>query len=309
MYRHGSYISELSTNPINTLVDCDLSEPAIGYAWVLKHHATYLWRLAATYPGCTIDSYNNNVGGVFPQITHPSDITRGNVSLHDKKMIVSVPLHFGGSYGLASWEPIARALCFLAQWMFQHTSYQEQMNNEANDLMTLPDDNDTGDACTIRPQFDKINGTVQDSAGAFVPEYRISVNNLLSAIPWHLMQTCHFIVSSNKFVYTLLGYPGLRTAPDLPPTMSWDKIVDRAVGPDRLSLGVEFLNRNLEMTVNNYKVECLLELLNIEWSSGRKSFTVLAAAVLIGNVYTATLTCTWLRWTLHQLIAAMKVLI
>ena len=35
----------------------------------------------------------------------------------------------------------------------------------------------------------------------------------------------------------------------------------------------------------------------------------LAAAVLIGNVYVATLTCTWLRWTLHQLIAAMKVLI
>ena len=35
----------------------------------------------------------------------------------------------------------------------------------------------------------------------------------------------------------------------------------------------------------------------------------LAAAVLIGNIYAATLTCTWLRWTLHQLITAMKVLI
>ena len=56
MYRHGSYILEDSTNPINTLVNYDLSEPAIGYAWVLKHHAAYLWRLAATYPGCIIDS-------------------------------------------------------------------------------------------------------------------------------------------------------------------------------------------------------------------------------------------------------------
>ena len=86
-------------------------------------------------------------------------------------------------------------------------------------------------------------------------------------------------------------------------------MTDQAVGPNRLSLSVEFLNRNLEMIVDNYKVARLLKLLNTEWSSGRKCFTALAAAVLIGNVYAATLTCTWLRWTLHQLIAAMKVLI
>ena len=30
MYQHGSYISEDSTHPINKLVDCELSEPAIG---------------------------------------------------------------------------------------------------------------------------------------------------------------------------------------------------------------------------------------------------------------------------------------
>ena len=86
-------------------------------------------------------------------------------------------------------------------------------------------------------------------------------------------------------------------------------MADRVVGPDRLSLGVEFLNCHLEMTVDDYKVKRLLGLLNTEWSSGRKSFTALAVAVLIGNVYAATLTYTWLRWTLHQLIAAMKVLI
>ena len=91
--------------------------------------------------------------------------------------------------------------------------------------------------------------------------------------------------------------------------MSWDKMADRAVGPDCLSLGVKFLNCHLEMTINDYKVKRLLELLNTEWSSGRKDFTALAVAVLIGNVYAATSTSTWLRWTLHQLIAVMKVLI
>ena len=31
--------------------------------------------------------------------------------------------------------------------------------------------------------------------------------------------------------------------------------------------------------------------------------------MLIGNVYAATLTCAWLQWSLHQLIAALKDLI
>ena len=63
------------------------------------------------------------------------------------------------------------------------------------------------------------------------------------------------------------------------------------------------------MTVDDNKVDPLLELLSTEWSSGRNRFTALAATVLIGNVYAATLTCTWLRWTLHQLITAIKVFI
>ena len=53
----------------------------IGYARVLKHHTVYLWRLVATYLGCTIDSYDNNVSGAFPQLTHHPDITRNNISL------------------------------------------------------------------------------------------------------------------------------------------------------------------------------------------------------------------------------------
>ena len=85
MYRYSSYLSEASTNPINNLVDCELSEPAIGYTTVLKEHTAYLWRMAATYPGCTIDSYDNDVREAFPQCTHHPDIACGNVSLHGGK--------------------------------------------------------------------------------------------------------------------------------------------------------------------------------------------------------------------------------
>ena len=71
--------------------------------------------------------------------------------------------------------------------------------------------------------------------------------------------------------------------------------MDRAIGPDRLSLGVEFLNRILEMTVDNYKVACLLELLNTKLSIDQKCSTEIMTAILIGNVYTATITYAWLQ--------------
>lgn len=115
---------DFSTNPINKLVDCKLSESAIGYTKVLEHYAAYLWGLATTYPGCTVNSYIEDVCGAFPQLTHNPDIARGNVSLYGDKMIVLVALYFGGKYGPAKWEPIGQAQYFLTQWMFKHTTCQ-----------------------------------------------------------------------------------------------------------------------------------------------------------------------------------------
>merc|ERR1712086_728508 len=116
--------------------------------------------------------------------------------------------------------------------------------------MELPDEDDDTHACTVRPQFDAMNDTVNNEQGKFVPEYRMFVDDLLSAIPRHLKNTRQFIASSIKSVYVILGYPGPITKPDLPPTMSWDKMEDRPVGPVRLSLGVEFLNKDLAMTID-----------------------------------------------------------
>ena len=99
------------------------------------------------------------------------------------------------------------------------------MNKEALDLMELPDEDDNTHACTIRPQFDTINGIVNNEQGKPVLEYRMFVDNLLSAIQCHLKNTRQLIASSIESVYIILGYPGPITKPDLPPKMSWDKVV------------------------------------------------------------------------------------
>ena len=240
-----------STHLINKLVDCGLSEPHIGYANVLQDHAAYLWQLAAQYPGCTIDSYHDDVSGAFPQVIHHPDIARANVSIHSNKMSVTVALHFGGNYGPASWEPIARARFFLAGWMYKHTDHQEAINKKALNLFDLPDKEDLLDPCTVQPLLDDINKPVIDKESVVVPEFRMFVDDLLGAITCQEMDTRHFIASSIESVYVLIRYPGPIKNPTQPITMSWDKMANRAVGPIRDSLGVRFLNRHLEMTVED----------------------------------------------------------
>ena len=65
IYWHGSFLSESFTNPINKFVDCEHSKPVVGFTTVLKQYTPFLWRIAATYPCCTIDSYDDDVRGTF----------------------------------------------------------------------------------------------------------------------------------------------------------------------------------------------------------------------------------------------------
>ena len=81
------------------------------------------------------------------------------------------------------------------------------------------------------------------------------IGDLLSAIPCHENNTQHFIASTIEAVYVLIGYLGSIKNFTLPPTMSWDKMADRKVGPIWDSFGVRFLNKHLEMAVGDYKVD------------------------------------------------------
>jgi len=186
---------------------------------------------------------------------HP-DIARANVSIYNNMMIVAIALHFGSNFGPASWEPIARARCFLARWLFLNSTYQVELNKEALELFTLPSDcSNTEERCQVVPNPDKYNPKVTDKDGNFTPEFRMFVDDLLSAIPRHLKLTKLLIASSIEAVYALIGYPGPIKNPYLTPTMAWDKMDERPVGPYRVSLGTDFINTRLSIGQQDHKVE------------------------------------------------------
>ena len=82
--------------------------------------------------------------------------------------------------------------------------------------------------------------------------------------------------------------------------------MDRPIGPFRVSLGIKFKTNRLVLSIENYKVKQVLEILRTTCSKNRKSFTAIKAAVFIGNIVACTHVCPWLRWSLHHLVEALK---
>ena len=63
----------------------------------------------------------------------------------------------------------------------------------------------------------------------------------------------NLVAASIESGYLMIGCPGPIQKPILPPTMSWDKIVDRAIGVQRIELGILFMTKTLELTIEDYK--------------------------------------------------------
>ena len=319
MYRHGSRITEDIIQPINKICDVKKTEPRVKYGTVLKDHCQYLWSIAAHYPGQAIDLYDDDVSGAFPQQVFSPGLAKANVSLHEDIMILSVALHFGGNFGPASWESISDGRSYLATWLYRHCTYQTELNKESLDMMVFPNDTagtHEAERCIIRPTIDEHTLKVRQH-NKFIPQARMFVDDLLTAGP--RIETsevtkdgCNMkqlVAASIESGYLMIGCPGPIQKPLLPPTMSWDKMVDRAIGVQRIALGILFLTTTLELTLENYKVLRLLHIIRDVWARKRKGFTAIDAARLIGNVIACVQVCPWLQWCLHHLMEELKTLL
>ena len=72
------------------------------------------------------------------------------------------------------------------------------------------------------------------------------------------MKTNLLITSNVESVLIVLGYPGPINEPKLPVTMAINKMVERPVGPKRVSIGIKFKNIRCVISITDYKIKRLL---------------------------------------------------
>lgn len=76
------------------------------------------------------------------------------------------------------------------------------------------------------------------------------------------------ISSIIEAVYLILGQPGAIASPALSPTMADNKMMDRLVGLQRVSLGIEFDAVRLVISTKELNAQEMHRLLTTTWRSG-----------------------------------------
>jgi hypothetical protein len=304
MYRHGTYQADVNSYPINRLVTLD-TEPEITFGSALMAHLTYIWRTRASYPSSRILLYDDDVSGAFNQrVMHP-DIVCANSSIWGPYLIISVGMHFGGTFCPSNFEPLARARCEIVQFLYQHMDHYIALNQEVIDLTStvLPHRaTPLAQATLDHPSESQIN-----EDGSFNLHFGMYVDDGLSALPAEEPNGVNRLVTASvESAYLLLGYPGPIQAPDIPATMSWDKMVDRPITITRESLGILVNTDDMNVTIPEKRLTRLDDLMARHWNKNRKQFTARAAAQLIGNLLSCLQGCHWLRMATFHLQSALR---
>jgi hypothetical protein len=88
--------------------------------------------------------------------------------------------------------------------------------------------------------------------------------------------------------------------------MAFDKMEERPIGIERVSLGTRFRPNILCIEAEDHKVERLLNMITTSWNKGINRFLPITAAKLQGNVIYATQHNMALRWSMHHIVEEMR---
>ena len=306
LYRHCSYKIKESSQPVNVIVNTKETEPEIRFSTTLMNHLRYIWRMRATYPKKHIMPWDDDVSGAFPQLVFHPDTARANCSLLLDRLVLCIALHFGGSFGPANWEPVSWARCELAVFLFKHCTYLQEMNKDVLTLIVIEPPTGRKTTKMTQANSDEYNPPLVKMDGKFDIHYSMYVDDNLSACIYERPLIRQMVAASIEALYLLLGYPGEITKPILPPVAAWDKMVDRPICENRISLGIMIRTYRMVVATPVHKAKRLLHLLDTTWHQKRKSFQVLEAARLLGNLIHLLFTCPWLRCSFYILLDEMR---
>jgi hypothetical protein len=215
-------------------------------------------------------------------------------------------MHFGGSFCPSSWEPLCLARCEIAKYLYDNATYHVALNDEVLALIPIGEDIPTQHVPKLGPKLDRFNPSIVNQLGEPDVEIRMFVDDLLSACLCQKALIQRIIANRVEAAYILLGYPSPIKDPILPLVMAWDKMEDWPVAPQRVALGALIDTTTFTVSLEDYKVEWLVAILNNTWNCQRKMFTVIDVAVLIGNVIAASFFWGWLQWSMRHLMEALK---
>ena len=281
IYRDCSKKADPKTSrPANSIVK-EETEPPITYGTAWVDFCQYIWNTRATFPSERILIWKDDEASCFNQKQFHPSVTSSMMTTFDNMICFAVGNHFGGNWGPADNEPVARAKERLCVYLYHQCNYQQALNKAVLDRVTISmTDLDQPLAQAKLEVPEKAQKTPKGEHQFF---YRMYVDDSQTASLAHREQAHQMIASSVEATYLLRGFPGEMHQPFMTPTMAYDK-VEYVVGTQEEILGITINSDNLRITMSKKKLTRLRDILSRHWNRRRKQFIARQAAQVVGNL-------------------------
>jgi hypothetical protein len=270
----------ITSRPANSIAKAE-NEPLITYGTAQLEFLEYLWRTRATFPLIRIILWGDDEASCFNQKQmHPS-LTSSMMTVFKDIICFAVGNHFGGNWGPADNEPVARAKERLCEYMYHHTHFQQELNLDLTEKvkMVLP----TLTEPLAQAKVESRAHLQQREDGSHKLVYKMYVDDSQTATLASEDNARQMITTSTEATYLLRGFPGRIHQPFITPTMAYDK-VEFVVEPTAMFLGIEIDADRLIVKIPLKKLIRLRDILRRHWNRKRKNFIVRHAAQLVGNL-------------------------
>jgi hypothetical protein len=303
IYRDCSKLADKDTSrPHNSIAEAE-NEPRITFGNASVDFLFHIWKLRAVFPELRLNITGDDESSCFNQKQFTPSITPSQMVQFGHVIAFSTGNHFGGNWGPADNEPVARAKELLVEFLVEECSYQRAMNADvlADLQLEFPERSEPIAAAKYEPSFEEVR---RDNSMPKI-KYRMYVDDSQGVTSATRLDVETLIASSHEAAYILRGFPGPMTDPLLPSTIADDK-QDRIVGPSKLLLGKIIDADSLFVSLPAKKLERFWQLLRQNWNRQRKQFTLRDAAQLQGNLIYCLSVHGWLQPLLFYIPSALK---
>ena len=300
----SSFRPLLDSMAINDMCQLE-NEPELHFPRAKQMFYWWLWNLRITYPNLEIYIADDDVSGAFRLVKYNPNLVALHSFVLGEWLFMNTGQTFGDMTSPPNWDPVAECRRLLARHLWKDPSIVARAAHFLPDGIEMAPP-PPADIVASFPKLssDALNPGVLDPSG----------NRIAPLFPHHVDDNCYAdiapflgrtISASIVALYEILAYPNDSHFQD---PLSRDKF-NNLYTHLRKVLGLIVDSRSMTVTLPDYKFDRTVALID-EWRH-RGTFTILDAAILVGQLIHATECCRWgrplffnLQNTLRHLILA-----
>ncbi|KAL3779516.1 hypothetical protein HJC23_011152 [Cyclotella cryptica] len=282
------------STPINMMTSTPLgSEEPCLFGTTKDEILTRIYTLRADSPNLDIISHANDVKSAFRQIKLHPDILGAFSYIIADQLFLSCGQPFGADFCPANWEIVRQVLEHLATALFDDNTLCTKHRKYLDRLQWDRSLGKTHGSAFTRSMRDPNLPSPRTSLGTLAPTpHSVYVDDGIYIEFFKKNRIERAAAASIEAIFILLGPSALALRQD---PISFNKLEEMTIAPINRILGHVIDTRRLTVDTPADFLDPLREKLSSAWGPHRRSFTVLEAETLAGQLGHASFTAPWLR--------------